>query len=195
MKTRYLFSFAVSLGALASSAGAHAAEVPLRGPHVHVVSTAALGESLRFNNPYRLQRPLGSTTESVSLAAPYADLGVLVTHGRPSGFEHGGSVRLAFALSGISQSVVTPSYVLLRRLSPRLEVWGRAGLPYVTGPSPNVGGELSLGGAWLFTGGVGVTAEVGATGFYGAATREVSATFIPLAFAQLGVAIDWEVLP
>lgn len=188
-------SLSVSLFVAALAAEASAAEVPSRGAHVHLVSTAALGESLRFNNPYRLERPLGSTPDSVSLAAPYADLGVIATRGRLTGFEHGASLRLAFALSGISQSVVTPSYVLLRRLSPRLEVWGRAGLPYVTGPSPNVGGELSLGAVWLFTGAAGITAEVGATGFYGAATREVSATFIPLAFAQVGVAIDWELLP
>jgi hypothetical protein len=31
--------------------------------------------------------------------------------------------------------------------------------------------------------------------FYGAATRQVAATFIPLTYLQAGVAIDFEVLP
>ncbi len=183
---------AVALSLLSSVASA---EATTRGAHLHTVSTAAIGQAVRFNNPYRLERPLGATPESLSLAAPYADVGALVTRGRLSGFEHGGSLRVSFALSGITQSVVTPSYVLLRRWTPSIEAWARAGAPYVTGPSPNVGGELSVGAAYLFTGAIGLTAEAGASGFYGAATREVSATFVPLAFVQVGVAVDWEVLP
>lgn len=191
MRARWTLPLALTFAPCAG----RAAEATSRGTHLHAVSTVAVGQAVRFNNPYRLERPLGATPESLSLAAPYADVGAFVTHGRLSGFEHGASLRLAFALSGITQSVVVPSYVLSRRWSPTVETWARAGTPYVTGPNPNVGGEVSLGGAYLFTGALGVTVEVGASGFYGAATREVSATFIPLAFAQLGVAVDWEVLP
>ncbi len=185
----------LTVALLSAPVAAAAAEAPPRGAHLHAVATAAMGQAVRFNNPYRLERQLGATPESLSLAAPYADLGALLTHGRLSGFEHGGSLRVAFALSGITQSVVVPSYVLLRRWTPALEAWARVGAPYVTGPNPNVGGELSLGGAYLFTGALGVTLEAGVSGFYGAATREVSATFVPLAWVQAGVALDWEVLP
>ena len=47
----------------------------------------------------------------------------------------------------------------------------------------------------MLSAGVGLSAEVGGAAFYGAATREVSATLVPLLYGQAGVAFDWEVLP
>ena len=165
-----------------------------RGTYVHSFATASIGEALRFNNPYRLPTPLGKSPESVSLAAPYGDLGIGATFGAPSGLQHGALVHWSFALAGIPQAVVTPSYVAMLRNGASMP-YARAGLPFVLGPDPNVGGELALGGIYLFSGAVGRTGELGASAFYGAATRDVSATFVPLLFAQLGVAIDLEVLP
>ena len=43
----------------------------------HSFATLALGDGLRFNNPYRLSTPLGKTPESVSLTAAYYDLGLV----------------------------------------------------------------------------------------------------------------------
>lgn len=165
-----------------------------RGPYVHGFGTLALGESLRMNNPFRLPGALGKTPESISLAAPYVDLGFGATLGAPSGLQHGVLVHASIATSGIPQTVVTPSYVALLRL-PSIMPYARAGVPFILTPTSNVGGELALGAIYPFTGVFGVTAELGASGFYGAATREVSATFVPLVFAQVGVAFDLEVLP
>ncbi|RYE94889.1 MAG: hypothetical protein EOO75_00750, partial [Myxococcales bacterium] len=60
-----------------------AARADERGPYVHFLGTATLGRSLRFNNPYRLETPLGSTPESVSLGASYLDLSAAALLGRP----------------------------------------------------------------------------------------------------------------
>lgn len=180
--------------ALAVVAIASPARAEDRATYVHAFATLAAGEALRFNNPYRLPTQLGKTPESVSLAAPYGDLGLGATLGAPSGLQHGALVHWSFALGGIRQSVVTPSYVALLRLGAAMP-YARAGLPFVVGPDPNVGGELALGGIYLFSGAVGVTGELGGSAFYGAATREVSATFVPLLFLQLGVAVDLEALP
>ena len=171
-----------------------AAAADERGPYVHTFGALALGDALRLNNPYRLPSRLGRTQESVSLAAPYADVAAAAAFGAPSGFQQGLVVHASFALSGIPQTVVTPSYLALLRRGPLIP-YARAGLPFVLRPDRNVGGELALGGIFLFSGAVGVTAELGSSLFYGAATREVSATLVPLPFFQLGVAVDLEVLP
>lgn len=166
-----------------------------RAPYVNVLGTATIGRSLRFNNPYRLETPLGSTPESVSLGASYLDLSVAALLGRPWGAQHGLWVHGAFALSGIDQGVLSPTYVFLWRFERGHALYGRVGPAFVTGPSTNLGAELAAGGIAMLTGALGVTAEVNGSAFYGAATREVSATLIPLLAAQVGLALSWEALP
>lgn len=165
-----------------------------RGTYVHLLGTLSIGAGLRFNNPYRLDRPLGSTAESVSLSARYLDLGGAVLFHHAGRFQHGAHLHWSRSLSGISQAVLTPSYIGLYRPSASWMAYGRAGVPFVLSPDSNVGGEIAMGGAVYVLTGVGVTAEVGATGFYGAATREVAATFIPIVYAQAGLAFDLEFL-
>jgi hypothetical protein len=166
-----------------------------RGTYVHALGTLALGTSLRFNNPYRLERPLGQNSESVSLAASYLEWGGMVTFGSALGWQHGASLRWTQALSGISQTVVTPSYALVWR---RFDTWfpfAHIGLPYIVSPQQNVGFEFATGAVFLITGSLGLVAETGMSFFYGAATREVDATLIPLWYGQLGLAFDWEWFP
>jgi hypothetical protein len=159
-----------------------------------LIGTLTLGAGLRFNNPYRLDRPLGSTAESLSLAARYLDLGGAALFHHAGAFQHGIHLHWSRSLSGIAQAVLTPSYIALYRPNASWMAYGRAGVPFVLSPDSNVGGELALGGTMFFLSGVGLTAEAGATGFYGAATREVSATFIPVVYAQVGLAFDLEFL-
>ncbi len=165
-----------------------------RGPYVDTFVVASAGRGLRFNNPYRLDRRLGGP-ESVSLSAPYGELGALVLGGLPTGFQHGAGLRYTFALSGISQSVVTPSYVVLHRGHEVVLPYGRVGLPIVRSPDPNVGAEAAGGLIVMMRGALGVTAELGASAFYGAATREVRATFVPVWYGQAGLVLNWEFLP
>lgn len=180
--------------ALACLGGAREAAAEERGPYVHLFGALTAGEALRFNNPYRLSTQLGRTGRSVSLAAPYADFSAAALVGSPTFLHHGVHVHLSTALTGISQSVFAPSYITaIRRRD--FTAYARFGFPIVLGPQMTTGLELGVGGLYYVRSGLAVTAELGESAFYGAATREVAATFIPLTYLQLGVAVDFEVLP
>lgn len=166
-----------------------------RGPYLHLLGTVAVGRGLRFNNPFRLSRQLGGSAESVSLTATYLDLSVAALTGDPLGLQHGGWLHASFALSGVPQQVVTPGYAILYRFGPRWSVWGRPGVPLVTGPDANAGLELAAGAAFFVFGGLGVTGEVLYDLFWGAATDQVTRTRIPILSAQLGFVVELEVLP
>lgn len=160
-----------------------------------VLGSLAFGDGLRFNNPFRLGKELGSDEKSVSLTRGYVDLGAAVALGRPSWFQHGAAVHLSLALGGVPQQVLTPSYFVALRGPRREMVFGRLGPAIILSPDPNVGGELGVGGAYFFTAGIAASAELVGDLYYGAATPSVSYSVIPIISAQLGVLIDYEVLP
>ncbi len=172
-------------------------EQPLvdRGAYAHFLGALAYGRGLRFNNPYRLATVLGSNAESLSLTAPYADVSAAVAFGEPDGFQQGAALHASIALSGVPQEVVTPAYLALYRFSPRWLGYARAGIPLVLEPDFGPGAELGVGGGFLVTAGLGVTAELVGSLFYGAATEARSVTTIPVVSLQLGVLVDYEVLP
>lgn len=161
----------------------------------HWLGGLMVGKGLRYNNPYRLRRVLGDDAESLSLSATYLDLHLGRTFSAPDGFEHGATVHLSIATDGIRQEVVTPSYLLLKRLSPRVLSYGRAGLPIVLEPDANVGLELGLGAAYFFTANFGLGAELSGSLFYGAATVDKAVTLIPMTSLAIGAYFDWEHLP
>jgi hypothetical protein len=174
----------------------HEQPLPPAGPYLHFLGALALGRGLRLNNPYRLQTELGSTGQSLSLTASYADLSVAgLFLGNPDGLQHGLALHWSHALSGVAQDVVTPSYIALVRLPPRWLVYGRAGVPVVLNPDPTAGVELGAGGAWFASAGIGFTAELVGSLFYGAATEQEAVTVIPVVSLQVGVLVDYEVLP
>jgi hypothetical protein len=161
----------------------------------HWLGGVYLGKGLRWNNPYRLQNQLGDSAESLSLGATYLDLHLGRTFSNPNGFEHGVSVHFSIATDGIRQEVVTPSYLLVKRLSPRVLSYGRAGFPIVLEPDAAVGLEAGLGIAYFFTANLGLGVELDQSLFYGAATIEKALTLIPVTSLALGVFFDWERLP
>ena len=179
----------------ASAQSRSPADVPELGPYVHLIATASLGDSLRFNNPYRLSHQLGESGESLSRTPPYGNLGFGAAFGDPNGLQHGASLQWNRALSGLPQHVVTPAYLLVVDGFRPWLAFGRAGLPIVLNPDPNVGGELSFGGAYLLTAGLGLQAEIVGNIFYGAATWEKKITSIPMISLQAGIVVDFEVLP
>lgn len=174
---------------------AHETPLPAGGPYLHFMGALALGEGLRFNNPYRLSRVLGKSPQSLSLTAPYVDISAAALLGRPDGLQHGLAMHLSMAVQGIAQEVLTPSYIALVRLPPRWLVYGRAGTPVVLEPDASLGIELAAGGAWMASAGLGVTAELVGDVFYGAATEQKPITTIPVLSFQVGAVIDYEVLP
>jgi hypothetical protein len=177
--------------------GAGVATTPLPGDtsELRTFGTLALGKGLRFNNPYRLATPIGDSPESVSFTATYVDLGVGAAYGPVDGFQHGGELALGIATDGISQQVLGLSYVLIYPLLDDMLLRGRGGFPIVLGPDANIGFELAAGGAWLFTGGIGATAELTGSLFYGAATLDKTTTAIPMLALELGLWLDYEVFP
>ena len=161
----------------------------------HWLGGLYVGRGVRFNNPYRLRRVLGDDASSLSLSATYLDVHLGRTFGGPDGFEHGAAVHFSVATDGIRQEVVTPSYLLVRRLSPRVLSYARAGFPIVLEPDAAVGLEAGLGSAYFFTANLGIGVELDFSLFYGAATLERAVTAIPIASLALGVFFDWEHLP
>jgi hypothetical protein len=168
---------------------------PSRETYVHAFGSLAIGRGLRFNNPYRLSTVLGDDEESLSLSATYADLGLGALLGEPRGLQHGAVAHLSIATDGITQEVASLSYQALMPLGSRWLATARAGVPVVLEPDVNPGFELASGGAFMLGGGVGVSGELVFSLFYGAATLDHSASVIPLLSLQLGVWLDYEVLP
>lgn len=163
--------------------------------YARVLLGLGLGAGLRFNNPYRLATQLGSTAESMSTTAPYTMLSAAMTFGKPDGLQHGGFVGASFAITGVSQSVLTPAYMLLYRGPRRTLGYARAGAAIVLSPDVNVGPEIAAGGAFFVTGGLGVSLDVAGNLFYGASTWQKTYPVYPVLSATLGVIVDLEMLP
>jgi hypothetical protein len=163
-------------------------------PAATVLGTAAVGDGLRFNNPYRLATPLGATAQSVSRTAGFVDAGFAAVYGDARGLEHGLALRMTFATEGVPQAVLVPTYLLWRRFRD-FAAYGRLGPAIVLTPDVTWGGELSVGGAWFLRGGVGVAAEIVGDVFYGAGTRDVATPAYPVLSGELGVVVAYEVLP
>jgi hypothetical protein len=180
-----------------ASADAHAEERPwaeTKPGYVTLMATSLVGTGLRFNNPYRLATPLGTTAESVSRTAAYVDLGLGVTLGDPMGFQHGAALRWSVSVEGVPERVVVPSYLLYRRFR-WVAAYGRLGVPIVLSPSRTFGVEASAGAVFFLRGGIGIAGELVGGLIYGAGTREVQKPVYPVLSGQLGLFVAYEVLP
>jgi len=171
-------------------------EMPLSvGDAHHLLADVSLGRGVRLDNPYRLETELGKNAESLSLTATYLDLGIGAAFGLTRTVFHGLSVHGSFAQGGIRQEVVTPSYLVMLRSNPRWALLGRLGIPVVVEPDVNAGFELSGGALLYLTAGLGLTASLVGSMFYGAATLDTPRTAIPVLSLEAGAFFDYEVLP
>lgn len=165
------------------------------GGYLNAFATFMVGDGIRFNNPYRLSRQLGESGESLSLTAPYVDLAIVLATGSPTGLMHGGRLGWSVAMSGVPQGAITPAYLAAIRPGGHWLLYGWAGMPFLTAPDFNAGVELAAAATYFLRAGIGVSAAVVADGYYGAGTLETRAAFYPVLFAQLGVSVNYEVLP
>lgn len=165
-----------------------------KGGYLRLQGKMLVGTGLRFNNPYRLPTALGSDAESVSRSAFYLDSGLAALFGSPTGFQHGAELGLSFALEGVRQLVLVPSYVVSRQKGP-FQAQLRVGTPIVLTPSTTVGGELALSGTYYLRAAVGLRAELVGDVFYGAGTLERSVPAYPMLSIALGIVVAWESLP
>lgn len=165
------------------------------GAYLRMLAGAAVGRGVRLNNPYRLETQLGDDERSLSLTAWYADLAFGVATGDPNGLQHGGMLSLSIALDGVPQEVLVPAYLAVHRIGSSGIAFGRVGLPVIIEPDANVGGELGVGAGYRLLAGYAATLQLVGNVFYGAATREVDVTTIPVISLQVGIMADYEVLP
>jgi hypothetical protein len=163
--------------------------------YAHLVGSAAFGRGLRFNNPYRLATQLGDTPESVSLTASYLDLGAAVAFGEPDRIQHGAAVHWSLALTGVAQQVLTPSYFLAYRGVHRFLATGRLGPSIVLTPDPTPGIEIAGSLSWFLTARIALAGELIFDIYYGAGTPDTGVATYPILSGQLGLLIDYEVLP
>ena len=162
---------------------------------VRILGSFEIGRGVRFNNPYRLATQLGEDARSVSLTATYADLGLGLAFGPPDGLQHGAAVHASFALAGVAQAVLTPSYLVAYRGPRAFMVYGRLGPSFVLTPDPTIGGEVAGGFAWFLTGKIAIAGELVFDLYYGAGTYDVGIATYPILSGQLGLLIDHEILP
>lgn len=188
-------SLAQTPGAASPRPSSSASAVESRGPYVHTFSSFGYGRGIRWNNPYRLQSSLGDGPESASLTAGYFDAALGALLGDPNGWQHGAVLHLSFAANGISQQVLSVSYVGALPLGASALAYARAGVPFVLSPNAGVGFEAAAGAVYFFTGALGVNAELIQSLFVGAATWEHDPTLYPITSLQLGLWFDYEVFP
>ena len=172
-----------------------ASEFAARGPYVHSFSSFGYGRGIRWNNPYRLQTSLGDTTQSASLTAGYFDASLGAMLGDPNGLQHGAVMHRSFAADGISQAVLSLSYIGSLPLGTSALAYARAGVPFVLSPDTGIGFEVAAGAVYFVTGAIGVNAELVQSLFVGAATWEHDPSLYPITSLQLGLWFDYEVLP
>jgi hypothetical protein len=165
------------------------------GGYAQIFGALSFGKGLRFNNPYRLATELGSDAQSLSLTAAYVDFAAAMSFGAPRGFQHGGVIHAGTGLEGVGQAYLSASYELLYRRHAEWMFTARAGPVFVFAPDINTGGELATGFSYFVTGGLGLTSELAFDLFYGAATLDKTYTVTPTLSLQLGVIVDFEVLP
>jgi hypothetical protein len=162
--------------------------------YVQLFATVFFGDGLRFNDPYRLSTPLGSSAESVSRTASFVDIGLAATLGNPLGLQHGLALRTSIAAEGVGQVTMTPSYLAWRRWR-ALAVHGRAGVPLVLTPEITWGLEAAGGATFFFLGGFGACAEIVGDVFWGTGTRDTRVTTYPVLSGMFGLVAAYEVLP
>ncbi len=161
----------------------------------HLMGAIELGRGFRFNNPYRLATELGSGPESVSLIAPYADLGLSFSYGPPDGLQHGASLHLSASMAGVQGVAIAPGYQVTYRGPRPFLAYGRVGPILGLTPDPDLGVEVAGGFGWFVTGHLAVAAELVFDLWWGAGTNHVAVATYPLLAGQLGLLVDYELLP
>ncbi len=125
------------------------------------------------------------------------------------GFRHGFTVGVSANLSGdgsfslgmdpFEQFTITPGYIGRIQLddSPVADflLLLKVGIPLTVSPDFAPGLEVGIGATYLFLTGLGIYAEVSASAFMGGDSPSGSFTIHPLLSGELGIYVDFEVLP
>lgn len=101
-----------------------------------------------------------------------------------------GSPNEAVGIDTAAQWTLTPSYLAYLRLDDTFVLSGRAGLNLTVSPYFVLGTEVAAGATFLLTAGLGLYAEASFNLAFGQAPEP-----LPTASLEVGLAIDYEVLP
>ena len=143
------------------------------------------------------------TLEQKRFAPSFIDIAGSVVFPGAGRWRHGATLAISTNLNGegpgapdpngidpASQWTLTPSYLAYFRFGEDLVLTGRAGVNLTASPYFVLGGELSLGAVFLFTAGLGAYVELSGNLAFGLAPEP-----LPTVSAELGIMIDFEVLP
>jgi hypothetical protein len=161
----------------------------------HLLGAIELGRGFRFNNPFRLATELGNGPESVSLIAPYADLGLAFSYGPPEGLQYGAALHTTVTMSGVFGASIAPAFQVTYRGPRPFLAYGRVGPALALAPDATLGAELAGGFGWFLTGHLAVASELVFDLWWGAGTNHVAVATYPVLSAQLGLLVDYELLP
>ncbi len=161
----------------------------------HLMADLEFGGGFRFNNPFRLATELGSGPQSVSAIDPYGDLGLAFSYGPPDGLQHGGAVHLSFSMAGVPGAAIVPAYQATYRGPRPFLAYGRIGPAFAVSPDPTLGAEIAGGFAWFLTGHLAVAGELVFDVWWGSGTYHVAVATYPVLTGQLGLLVDYELLP
>jgi hypothetical protein len=164
--------------------------MPLR-----ILGSVGAGSMLRIVNDLSLsQERIGPSFLDIAGSVVFAGAGV---------FRHGATLAISTNLNGegppppddngidpVTQWTLTPSYLAYLRFSDDFVLSGRAGVNLTIAPYFVPGVEASAAATYLFTAGLGAYAEVSANLSFGVAPEPS-----PTASVELGLMIDYEVLP
>jgi len=81
------------------------------------------------------------------------------------------------------------------RPSPQFLGYGRLGPSIILSPDPTVGGEVAAGLGFFLTSRIALAGELCFDLYYGAGTPTRGITAYPILSGQLGLLVDYEVLP
>lgn len=93
-------------------------------------------------------------------------------------------------VDAFEELVLSPTYLARLAFSDSLLATLKVGIPWALSPNNNLGAGVDMGGVWRVFAAFGVYAEVGVSLFIGG-----DGAVSPLASGELGVVIDYEVLP
>jgi hypothetical protein len=162
---------------------------------MRILASVGAGSMIRIVNDLSLsQERIGPSFLDLAGSYVFAGAGI---------FRHGATLAISTNLNGegppppddngidpVTQWTFTPSYLAYLRFSDDFVLAGRAGFNLTVAPYFVPGVEVSAAATYLFTAGLGAYAEVSGNLSFGVAPEPS-----PTASVELGLMIDYEVLP
>jgi hypothetical protein len=94
-----------------------------------------------------------------------------------------------------SGAALVPAYQLSYHGPRPFLAYGRLGPAIAVAPDATLGGEIAAGFGWFLTGHLAIAGEIDFDAWWGAGTHHVAVATYPVLAGQLGLLVDYEILP